>query len=110
VDRHPFDPISLVFGLVFVAAGLMVLVDFSLVDDGAFLVPTGLIALGFALLYQARRSDSTPAEPATEPALDPPLAVDETWRSAGEDGPGDEVGAEGGEDGQVEEPGRRHDG
>jgi hypothetical protein len=86
VDRHPFDPISLVFGLLFAAAGLMVLLGWSLTDEGAFLAPAGLIALGLALLYQARRRGS-----------------------AGEDRPGDEVGAEGGEDRQVEQPGGGHD-
>ncbi|HEY8548110.1 MAG TPA: hypothetical protein VIL36_23795 [Acidimicrobiales bacterium] len=66
------DPIALVIGLVFVAAGTVVLLGGSLLDEGRFLVPTGLIALGVALLVSGR---------------------------AGEDGPGDEVGAEGGEDG-----------
>lgn len=88
MDRHPFDPISLVFGLLFASAGLMVLLDWSLADEGAVLAPTGLIGLGLALLYQARRRGR---------AL------------AGEDGPGDEIGAEGGEDRQVEQPGGGHD-
>jgi hypothetical protein len=94
VHRHPFDPISLVFGLVFATAGLIVLLGGSLVDEGAFLGPTGLIALGLALLYEARRP---PAARAGEPGL------------AGEDGPGDEVGAESGEDGEVEQAGGGHD-
>jgi hypothetical protein len=55
VDRHPFDPISFVCGLVFATAGLIVLFGGSLADEGAFLAPVGLIALGFAFLYQARR-------------------------------------------------------
>ena len=69
-----FDPIALVFGGVFVAAGAIVLVGGSLFDDGRFLVPTGLIALGAALFVSGR---------------------------SGEDGAGDEIGAEGGEDGQI---------
>lgn len=55
MDRHPFDPVSLVFGLLFATAGLIVLFGGSLVDEGAFLAPVGLIALGVAVLYQARR-------------------------------------------------------
>lgn len=83
MDDHRFDPITLVFGVVFVAAGLIVLFDGSLLDDGRFLVPTGLIALGAALFVSGRSR---------------------------EDRPGDEVGAEGGEDGQVEEAGGGHHG
>jgi membrane protein implicated in regulation of membrane protease activity len=60
VDRHPFDPISLVFGVLFATTGLMVLLGWSLVDEGAFLAPVALIALGFALLYQARRRREPP--------------------------------------------------
>lgn len=74
MGERSFDPIALVIGLVFVAAGTIVLVGGSLFDDGRFLVPTGLIALGVALLVSGR---------------------------TGQDGAGDEVGAEGGEDGQI---------
>lgn len=74
MDDRRFDPISLVFGLVFVAAGLIVLFGGSLLHDGRFLVPTGLIALGAALFVSGR---------------------------SGEDGTGDEIGPESGEDGQV---------
>ncbi len=55
MDRHPFDPISLVFGLMFVAAGSIVLAGGSLLDDGHLLVPAGLIGLGLALLYRIKR-------------------------------------------------------
>jgi hypothetical protein len=56
MTRHPFDPISLVLGLVFVAAGSIVLAGGSLIDDAYLLLPAGLIGLGLALLYQIRRS------------------------------------------------------
>jgi hypothetical protein len=56
MTRHPFDPISLVLGVLFVAAGSIVLAGGSLVDDGYLLLPAGLIGLGLALLYQIRRS------------------------------------------------------
>lgn len=74
MGEHGFDPIALVIGLVFVVAGTIVLVGGSLLDEGRFLVPTGLIALGVSLFVSGR---------------------------AGEDGTGDEVGAESGEDGQI---------
>lgn len=74
MGERSFDPIALVIGLVFVAAGAIVLVGGSLLDDGRFLVPTGLIALGGALLVSGR---------------------------SGEDGTRDEVGTESGEDGQI---------
>jgi hypothetical protein len=109
VDRHPFDPISLVFGLLLGTAGMIVLLGGSLADDGAFLAPVGLIALGLALLYQARhrRDPSEPAptevdlssdsEPSTDEAAIESAAADQGL--AGENGPGHEVGAERGEDG-----------
>ena len=67
------DPVSLVFGLVFVAAGLIVLLGGSLLDDGKLLVPVALISLGAALFAS---SSGGP----------------------GEDGPGDQIGAESRED------------
>jgi hypothetical protein len=63
VDRHPFDPISLVFGLLFATAGTIVAFGGSLADDGAFLAPVGLIALGFAFLYQARHRRDRDLDP-----------------------------------------------
>lgn len=60
MDRHPFDPIALVFGLLFASAGMIVLLGGSLVEEGAFLAPAGLIALGLAILYQARRRREPP--------------------------------------------------
>ncbi|HEY3140388.1 MAG TPA: hypothetical protein VGJ86_04625 [Acidimicrobiales bacterium] len=77
MDRHPFDPISLVFGLVFVAAGLIALFNGSIVDDGGFLLPLGLIGLGLAVVLQNQLRQ----------------------QSGSQDGPSDEIGAEGSEDG-----------
>jgi hypothetical protein len=50
-----FDPISLVFGLVFAIAGVIAISGASIVDDGRWLLPVGLIGLGLALMVQARR-------------------------------------------------------
>jgi small-conductance mechanosensitive channel len=77
MDRHPFDPISLVFGLVFLAAGLIAVFDGSIVDDGAFLLPLGLIGLGLAVVLQNQLRQ----------------------QSGRKGGPSDEIGPEGSEDG-----------
>jgi hypothetical protein len=55
VRRHRFDPVALVFGVVFVSAGLIVLGSGQLIDEGRALVPAGLIALGVALLVHVGR-------------------------------------------------------
>lgn len=73
--RHPFDPVSLVFGALAVAAGLVVLTGGSLTDEARFLLPAGLIALGVALLAKvggARRElgPATSAGPAVPRPLD----------------------------------------
>jgi hypothetical protein len=59
--RHGFDAISLVFGLVFGAAGIIVLAGGSLAHDGELLLPATLVGLGVALLVQnALRSRTAP--------------------------------------------------
>jgi hypothetical protein len=58
MDRHPFDPIALVLGVIFVIAGVIALSGGSILDDGAWLLPVGLIGLGLALLLRrAARAD-----------------------------------------------------
>lgn len=72
MSEHDFDGVSLVFGLLFAAAGILVLAGGELLEEGRYLVPIGLFALGVALFGSSR---------------------------AREHRPGDEVGAERGEDG-----------
>jgi hypothetical protein len=67
VPRHRFDPVALVFGAVFVAAGLIVLGGGELIDEGRALVPAGLIALGVALLVHVTRRARPPARAAAQP-------------------------------------------
>jgi hypothetical protein len=62
VDRHAFDPVSLVFGLLFLVAGIIAVSGGSIVDDGAWLLPVGLIGLGLALLVQVRTGSGTAGE------------------------------------------------
>ncbi len=66
-ERHPLDPISLVFGLVFVVlalaglSNLLVRTDLLVVQ---WLVPAALIVLGVALLLGGlRRADSDAQAP-----------------------------------------------
>jgi len=61
VPRHRFEPVALVFGAVFVAAGLIVLAGGELTEEGRALVPAGLIALGVALLVHVGRRGRPPA-------------------------------------------------
>jgi hypothetical protein len=64
-----------VFGLVFAAAGTIVLSGGELIDEGRPLIPAGLIALGVALLAQvvrrARPGDEAPSAVAAATSPDP---------------------------------------
>jgi hypothetical protein len=90
LDRHPFDPVSLVFGVVFVIAGIICIAGGEVTDEGRFLLPLGLIGLGVAVITQAGNRAYARSRAEAEEAEAP--------GSAGEDGPGDEVGAESSED------------
>jgi hypothetical protein len=46
------EPFRLVFGLVFAAAGIIVLAGGDLIDEGRLLVPVALIGLGLSLLIR----------------------------------------------------------
>jgi hypothetical protein len=84
VPRHRFDPVALVLGAVFVAAGAIVLAGGELIEEGRALVPAGLIALGVALLVHVGRrarpsaSPAAVAEPAPRVASDRDLDVTAT--------------------------------
>jgi hypothetical protein len=70
VARHRFDPVALVFGVVFVAAGSIVLAGGELIEEGRALVPAGLIALGIALLvHVGRRARPSATVPQTTPGV-----------------------------------------
>jgi hypothetical protein len=75
VPRHRFEPVALVFGTVFVAAGLIVLAGGELTEEGRALVPAGLIALGVALLVHVGRRGRPPAP--AGPVAPPPPRVDD---------------------------------
>ncbi len=85
--RHDLNASYLVAGLVFFGIGLygVSVTPDTLADALRWVWPILLIGLGVALL----------AKPS---------------RSRRQDGARDEIGAEGGEDGEIEEPGGGHDG
>jgi len=82
VRRHPFDPIALVFGLVFATAAILVLAGGSLADDGDFLLPAGLFGLGIALLLQNAARNRSPRPAAPTPAPTPSDHDDPLYREA----------------------------
>jgi hypothetical protein len=67
VRRHRFEPVAFVLGVVFVAAGVIVLAGGELTEEGRALVPAGLIALGVALLVHVGRRGRPPAPAAAPP-------------------------------------------
>jgi hypothetical protein len=91
VVSHRFDPVALVFGLVFTAAGAIVLSGGELIDEGRPVIPAGLIALGLALLVQvvrrARPGDEAPSAVAAATLPDPAAWGD----SSGPSSPGSEA-------------------
>ena len=53
MSRHPLDAVSLVLGVVFTIAGIILLTGGEIIDEGRFLFPLGLIGLGVAVIIQA---------------------------------------------------------
>ncbi len=76
MPRHRFDPVALVLGAVFVAAGLIVLAGGELIEEGRALVPAGLIALGVALLVHVGRWARPPAPAGAVAQPEPRIASD----------------------------------
>jgi len=85
VRRHDIDPISLVFGLMFAAAGALFMsanLDFSDVR-GEWVWPIPLVLVGVALLVSAlaRRDDeSVASEPETSSFEEGSRSTSETQR------------------------------
>ena len=60
MKQHRFDPLSFVFGIVFLAmAGAAVWSDELNWDIGAWLLPAAVLVLGIGLLASALRSSTT---------------------------------------------------
>lgn len=73
MKRHPLDPVSLVFGVLFLAVAALVALPaspFDLLEMGdilAWLLPIALVGVGAALLVPAMASDTGDED---EPAED----------------------------------------
>lgn len=81
---HRFDPVSLVFGALAIASGIVVLAGRSLAEDARVLVPAGLMALGIALLVKitGQRVAPVPPPPAAEGLGLPPTVGGESGESS----------------------------
>ena len=67
MKRHPFDPVSFVFGLIFVLmAGAAAVNDEIDWDLAPWLIPAAVLMLGIGLLASAIRSSSNEEPPAIE--------------------------------------------
>jgi hypothetical protein len=112
--RHALDPVSLVFGFAFTAAGVLFFAgQFDEAIRLRWLWPVLLLVLGIGILLDlGSRREQAPPEPAEAPAdAQPAAAVAEPDRAAAEPEPAEpagaepaEAGAEPGEGDQVEAP------
>ena len=60
MSRHPADPVSLVFGMLFAAAGLVLLTGGARALSLAWVGPLTAIALGALLILAARSARTAP--------------------------------------------------
>ena len=59
MKRHPFDPISFIFGALLLALGLVVLAGDTTRLLGAWLAPAVIIGVGMLLLFIGWQSSRT---------------------------------------------------
>jgi len=80
MPRHRFDPLSFIFGLLFVAVAGVALVggDLIVINDLAWIAPAVLVVAGAVLLLSTAGRDSSEDVP------------DDAPEDAPEDAPGDE--------------------
>lgn len=71
--RHPFDAVSLVFGLVFAGIGVLYLIGgIDVADLVTRFWPAALVLLGLAMLFSARRQDEVAVAPPSPASTAPP--------------------------------------
>jgi hypothetical protein len=71
MQRHPTDPVSLVFGAVFAGAGALLAADrVDLVSGGRWAWPLLLIVIALAMLASARPWSGTPAKRGRQLSVD----------------------------------------
>ena len=72
-ERHPLDVLSLVFGLLFAALAIPVLVTDTPLDfDAGWIVPAVIVAIGLVIGASAfgRRTDEETPDALTDPAFE----------------------------------------
>ncbi len=71
MKRHEFDPLSLIFGLLFLLGGIPLVISESGLEwlDGRWIVPAFLIAAGVIVLATARISASNDDPDAEDPFI-----------------------------------------
>jgi hypothetical protein len=73
MKRHSFDPLSLVFGMLFAAIGALYLAgNVDVADLVARFWPAALVLLGLAMLFSTRRTEQVPAAPLPQAWTAPP--------------------------------------
>jgi hypothetical protein len=120
MQRHDFDPIAFIFGLLFTGSGVLFMIDrFDLFNHARWLWPGLLVLLGIAVLVGARGRGSQardrqlgagpavgagPAQVAPDlDAIEPPIGP-EAFRLPGWPAPGEPPGAAAGSSTDVMEP------
>jgi drug/metabolite transporter (DMT)-like permease len=60
VERHPFDPVSAVLGVLAAVAGILVTVGADVDTDGPWWLAAAAVLVGLAVIPWRRRSSSPP--------------------------------------------------
>ena len=68
MKRHPLDAVSLVFGVLFAAAGVLSLTGIDVGELASRFWPAALIVLGLALVFTARNAAEPRLPEAPRPA------------------------------------------
>ena len=72
MKRHPFDPISFIFGALLLALGLVVLAGDTTRLLGAWMAPAVIIGLGMLLLFIGWQSSRTNGDDASDNEVESP--------------------------------------
>lgn len=61
MNRHPLDAVSLLFGVIFSGIGALFFTGYGIGEVVTTFWPAGVILLGLAMLFSARRRDEAAA-------------------------------------------------
>jgi hypothetical protein len=62
MSRHPADYLSLTFGVLFAAAGVLLLAGRDVAPSFTWIAPVGIIAVGAVIILAARSSGADSAD------------------------------------------------